>query len=307
MIFRVYCALFPDNCSPNSENQLLGEIEHWLHSWIRGISWDIEQDVAYCINNLLWHSTIDSGLNRLVEEKIKETVLATLNYRGSRAPYIFNDGLNEAAAPVDLKRKLLLNLTQLLDTVYLPRDNALKPEYRPLQSKKIKGTNTCHRALSELSFNASQAIRNKTIQAELIETLSRVWQLIREDSDPLVDAFGLGGSGQFFSTNEAGEVTLIVPERLHSRHEVKNFVSDALNSGEIDKSVREVKCSLCKNKNYTKFWHIKPSNIERHILTHFGIKTYRCLVPDCGTIFTTKDQLKKHIERRHPGSAEPMA
>ncbi|KAG8732415.1 hypothetical protein FRC11_013815 [Ceratobasidium sp. 423] len=77
----------------------------------------------------------------------------------------------------------------------------------------------------------------------------------------------------YFSTNAAGEMTLIVPY-LNSLEAVKDFLSDALNSKELARGVRVVKCSLCKNKKAAKFWNIKPSNLERHIKAHLGIKSY---------------------------------
>ncbi|CAE7159675.1 unnamed protein product [Rhizoctonia solani] len=441
VIFRVYCALFPGNGNHDSENRLLEDIKTWLHFWI---TWGIKRDVEYRINNTLWHSTIDSGLNQLVEDKMKKVVVNFLGFRSLSGLFTLND-LKKTSALIDLKLKLMLDLIKLLDTVDMPRDSTLNPGCRPLRSKKINGANTHHQALPELSFNESQpeATRNsqdflvdwkwiarqlwawllqitvimcgvnlfaprkdsvmcsmldeqlesmtkelehpkmaehlklerfskqlnalskkkpaiwsrnsnpwidichciaprlsvnswtaaskeneiyepnlyisfcsearevegawlgsaETIQSELIETLSRVWQSIRDD--PPVDLSGPGYCGRFFFTNGAGETTLILPERLSSSEEVKVFISDALSSGEIDKGVRHVKCSLCKNKRAARIWEIKPSNLERHICTHFGIKGYKCIVPDCSMQFTTKDQWKKHIEKKHPALAGP--
>ncbi|KAJ1306981.1 hypothetical protein OPQ81_007961 [Rhizoctonia solani] len=104
---------------------------------------------------------------------------------------------------------------------------------------------------------------------------------------------------QSFSVDEDGSIMLLVPDSLKTRKAVKRFISGAL--GELAKGGRNVKCSLCKLKkrNPNKLWDVKPSNLERHILAHLGIKDYEC--PICPTKFTTKDQMKKHIDKNHKG------
>ncbi|KAH7327713.1 hypothetical protein B0J17DRAFT_218539 [Rhizoctonia solani] len=113
-------------------------------------------------------------------------------------------------------------------------------------------------------------------------------------------------SGRYFSIDESGVVTLIVPGHLRDQQAVKDFIVEALNSGQLGKSVRKVKCSRCKNKKAKKFWDIKPSNLERHILAHLGIKCFYCPVYGCVSEFTTKDQRKKHVENKHPILAERL-
>ncbi|CAE6403401.1 unnamed protein product [Rhizoctonia solani] len=103
----------------------------------------------------------------------------------------------------------------------------------------------------------------------------------------------------FFSVGECGRMTLNVP-LLEDREAVKYFLKEAL--GHLDKKVREVKCSLCKNKKADKLWNVKPSNLERHILGHLGIKDYPCNT--CAIGFTTKDQLKKHTEKKHAADSQ---
>ncbi|CAE6464114.1 unnamed protein product [Rhizoctonia solani] len=99
----------------------------------------------------------------------------------------------------------------------------------------------------------------------------------------------------YFYTNEQGNITLDVPRFLKDRDAVKVFLENAL--AELGKSVRKVKCSLCKNNKAKKKWDVKPSNLERHILAHLGIKDNHC--SDCNESFTTKDQMKKHMTKKH--------
>ncbi|CAE6460612.1 unnamed protein product, partial [Rhizoctonia solani] len=67
-------------------------------------------------------------------------------------------------------------------------------------------------------------------------------------SDASVDAFSPDASenedatwdsGRYFSTDEAGVVTLIVPGHLKSQQAVKDFITSALSSGELGAGVRE--------------------------------------------------------------------
>ncbi|CAE6502151.1 unnamed protein product [Rhizoctonia solani] len=125
-------------------------------------------------------------------------------------------------------------------------------------------------------------------------------------SDASVDAFSPDASenedatwdsGRYFSTDEAGVATLIVPGHLKSQQAVKDFITSALSSGELGAGVREVKCSRCKNNKTKKSWDIKPSNLERHILAHLNIKCHICTI--CLDGFTTKDQMKKHMAKKH--------
>ncbi|CCO29219.1 hypothetical protein BN14_03224 [Rhizoctonia solani AG-1 IB] len=102
-----------------------------------------------------------------------------------------------------------------------------------------------------------------------------------------------------FSAEEGETWRLNVPD-LKTKDEVKHFLEIAL--PQLDKKVREVKCSLCEKKKVDKLWKVKPSNLERHILGHLGIKTFEC--PTCGALFTTKDQEKKHTEKKHTGLQE---
>ncbi|KDN40897.1 hypothetical protein RSAG8_07765, partial [Rhizoctonia solani AG-8 WAC10335] len=130
-------------------------------------------------------------------------------------------------------------------------------------------------------------------------------------SDVSVDACNPGDSEAeqatqdpraYFYTDEQGKITLDVPCSLKDRDAVKLFLGKALE--DLGKNARQVKCSLCKNKKANKEWHVKPSNLERHILAHLGIKDNQC--PECGEAFTTKDQMSKHIQKKHPGLAKRL-
>ncbi|KAG8694063.1 hypothetical protein FRC11_002446 [Ceratobasidium sp. 423] len=54
----------------------------------------------------------------------------------------------------------------------------------------------------------------------------------------------------------------MISRSLKTQEAVKDFITKALNSGQLDKGVRHVKCSLCENKKANKEWEIKPSNLE---------------------------------------------
>ncbi|KAG8690210.1 hypothetical protein FRC11_013146 [Ceratobasidium sp. 423] len=71
-----------------------------------------------------------------------------------------------------------------------------------------------------------------------------------------------GDSEQYFTADETGIPILMIPRCLESQEAVKDFITKALNSGQLDKGVRHVKCSGCKNKKTEKTWEIKPSNLE---------------------------------------------
>ncbi|KAF8749126.1 hypothetical protein RHS01_10327 [Rhizoctonia solani] len=109
------------------------------------------------------------------------------------------------------------------------------------------------------------------------------------------------GSGRYFYTAKDGQVSLFIPDHLRTLEDVKAFLASALNSGDLDRGTRRVRCSLCWNKRHKKdnLWEVKPSNLERHILAHLGIKCFHCRVNGCEGAFTTKDQLKKHTAKKH--------
>ncbi|CAE6464635.1 unnamed protein product [Rhizoctonia solani] len=100
----------------------------------------------------------------------------------------------------------------------------------------------------------------------------------------------------YFYPSAGGIPTLDVPRSLKTRRAVKRFLTSALET--LPKGVRGVKCSLCKKKKAGKVWNVKPSNLERHIFSHLGIKVFRCL--DCPITFTTNDQMRRHMEKNHP-------
>ncbi|KEP54161.1 hypothetical protein V565_021050 [Rhizoctonia solani 123E] len=135
-------------------------------------------------------------------------------------------------------------------------------------------------------------------------------QLPDTSSDASVDVYSLGDSDSeqfkgprpYFYIDAQGNITLDVPRSLKDRDAVKMFLEKAL--AELSKSVRMVKCSLCRNNKAKKDWHVKPSNLERHILAHLRIKDHHCT--GCKEEFTTKDQMTKHIKKKHPAMTEPM-
>ncbi|CCO32332.1 hypothetical protein RSOLAG1IB_04361 [Rhizoctonia solani AG-1 IB] len=102
-----------------------------------------------------------------------------------------------------------------------------------------------------------------------------------------------------FSAEEGGSWRLNIPD-LKTKDEVKHFLEIAL--PQLDKKVREVKCSLCERKKVDKLWKVRPANLERHILGHLGIKNFECST--CGALFMTKDQERKHTEKKHIGLQE---
>ncbi|KAG8700784.1 hypothetical protein FRC11_012662 [Ceratobasidium sp. 423] len=73
-------------------------------------------------------------------------------------------------------------------------------------------------------------------------------------------------AGRYFAIDEVGTPVLIVPRSLENQEAVKDFITKALNSGQLDKGVRRVKCSRCKNKKAEKLWEVKPSNLEASYL-----------------------------------------
>ncbi|CUA76320.1 hypothetical protein RSOLAG22IIIB_12206 [Rhizoctonia solani] len=106
----------------------------------------------------------------------------------------------------------------------------------------------------------------------------------------------------YFSEDTRGNIILNVPRTLENRDAVDSFLGQAL--PQLDKRVRRIKCSLCKNKKADRKWGVKPSNLQRHILAHLGIKDHHCLRFGCGETFTTKDQMIKHMKKKHPALAK---
>ncbi|CAE6484017.1 unnamed protein product [Rhizoctonia solani] len=135
----------------------------------------------------------------------------------------------------------------------------------------------------------------RSTQGSDTSSIASIDALDSEDDEELVT----GGSGRYFAVHENRIPTLLVPRSLKTPEDVKFFVASALASGELDKGVRRVKCSLCKNKKANKEWEIKPSNLERHIFNHSHIECYFCLIGGCTLGFTTKDQMNKHIAKKH--------
>ncbi|CUA76321.1 hypothetical protein RSOLAG22IIIB_12207 [Rhizoctonia solani] len=78
------------------------------------------------------------------------------------------------------------------------------------------------------------------------------------------------GSNAYFCKDTRGNITLNVSRTLENRDAVESFLEQAL--PQLDKSVRRIKCSLCKDKKADREWGVKPSNLRRHILAHLGIK-----------------------------------
>ncbi|EUC55650.1 hypothetical protein RSOL_125840 [Rhizoctonia solani AG-3 Rhs1AP] len=140
-----------------------------------------------------------------------------------------------------------------------------------------------------------------TLPSQLSDTSSDVSAgVLHSPDDSEVEQFQ--GSRPYFYTDAQGNVTLDVPRSLKDRDAVKLFLEKAF--AELSKSVRMIKCSLCNNNKVKKDWHVKPSNLERHILAHLRINDHHC--PGCKEAFITKDQMVKHIKKKHPALAVRM-
>ncbi|CUA67050.1 hypothetical protein RSOLAG22IIIB_02968 [Rhizoctonia solani] len=104
------------------------------------------------------------------------------------------------------------------------------------------------------------------------------------------------------STSSAGEactnpsVVMAVPDLNKTKEDVMSFVTDFLRG--LNKGVRRVACSRCRGEKRNKLWDIKPSNLTRHLFSHFQIKGFPC--DKCNRRFTTKHQLTLHLTKQHP-------
>ncbi|CAE6421089.1 unnamed protein product [Rhizoctonia solani] len=138
ILFRVYHALFPHDFDSTQNTSLVEEIKHRLQLWIHEHPGSILQEIVYRINTLLWHSTIDLGLDQFVEEKAREAVLIVVRERMS----LILDGDSEDDTPglamEKLKGELILLLTQLLAIAGASANKIPKLDKISLKSKNIK-------------------------------------------------------------------------------------------------------------------------------------------------------------------------
>ncbi|CUA75566.1 hypothetical protein RSOLAG22IIIB_11826 [Rhizoctonia solani] len=74
------------------------------------------------------------------------------------------------------------------------------------------------------------------------------------------EAESVQGSDAYFSKDTRGNIILNVPRTLENRDAVDSFLGQAL--AQLDKRVRRIKCSLCKNKKADRKWGVKPSNLQ---------------------------------------------
>ncbi|CAE6472714.1 unnamed protein product [Rhizoctonia solani] len=136
ILFRAYHALFPHNFESTQNSPLVEEIKLRLSLWINEHPEAILQEIIYRINNLLWHSTIDSGLYQFVEEKAKEAVLTVVL---ERMLPISNDDSDTNETPSlameKLKGEALLLLAQLLAIAGASADKIPKLNKILLKSK----------------------------------------------------------------------------------------------------------------------------------------------------------------------------
>ncbi|CAE6456261.1 unnamed protein product [Rhizoctonia solani] len=81
---------------------------------------------------------------------------------------------------------------------------------------------------------------------------------------------------------------------------IKHYVQDL--KQQLGKHVNTVICSLCflEPNRRTHTQNAKPSNLERHLFSHFGVKIFGCF--GCLEEFTTRDQAAKHAKGRHSSS-----
>ncbi|KAG8688583.1 hypothetical protein FRC11_005178, partial [Ceratobasidium sp. 423] len=89
---------------------------------------------------------------------------------------------------------------------------------------------------------------------------------------------------------------MIVPELHGTRQEITDFIEQFQKELDLFKRVlciKRVVCSRC-GKEYPS----KPSMLERHLHSHFGVKTYKCRVCEHAP-FTTRDQAVVHAWRSH--------
>ncbi|CEL58616.1 hypothetical protein RSOLAG1IB_12160 [Rhizoctonia solani AG-1 IB] len=145
------------------------------------------------------------------------------------------------------------------------------------------------------------------ISNELRDMMSLVWTTIRYDVsvdtyNPIALRVPVDQATQdqtFFSVGEDGIWTLNVPY-LKTRDEVKHYLQIAL--PQLGQGVRQIKCSMCEEKKRYRLCEAKASSLERHISLDLRIKSFEC--PICGARFVTKDQMNKHIEKKHTGLQE---
>ncbi|CUA75564.1 Putative phospholipid-transporting ATPase C24B11,12c [Schizosaccharomyces pombe 972h-] [Rhizoctonia solani] len=157
-------------------------------------------------------------------------------------------------APSDYSYRSTDNLVQGLSSLYVnPVDTSLSPDPDPSSQT------------SDTSSDISVDPCSEDFEAEPVQ-----------------------GSNAYFCKDTRGNITLNVPRTLKDRDAVDSFLEQAL--AQLDKRVRHIKCSLCKNKKADRDWGVKPSNlqvskksstsgpigahqiVQRHILAHLGIK-----------------------------------
>ncbi|CAE7050303.1 unnamed protein product [Rhizoctonia solani] len=151
----------------------------------------------------------------------------------------------------------------------------------------------------ELQANLVQQVglgRGDKISAEIQGRLSLIWGTIRDDDS---DANYIDSLSQdpthYWIYDESASPILHIPNFLSTQASIEKYVADALQV--LDQGVRKIRCSLCKDKGTSKLWDVKLPNLMRHVSTHFETKGYYC--PDCGRGFTTRDQRRKHMTKRH--------
>ncbi|CAE6528802.1 unnamed protein product [Rhizoctonia solani] len=139
ILFRVYYGLFPQDFDSAQGASLVEEIKHRLQLWIIERPGSALQEILYRANTLLWHSTIDLGLEQFVEEKTKEAVLTVIRDRISLILGACSDEDDTQNLTVKkLKGQAILLLTQLLAIAGASVNKIPKLDRMSLKSKNIK-------------------------------------------------------------------------------------------------------------------------------------------------------------------------
>ncbi|KAH7334795.1 hypothetical protein B0J17DRAFT_671571 [Rhizoctonia solani] len=174
-------------------------------------------------------------------------------------------------------------------------------DFEPMQSLAATLTTQSHLAFFSESAVIPDVPPLDTFYREDLE--ARSTPAATPDEGTFISQWLLGDPNASKSDFDSARTVLMkVPEQIKTQDEAMKFVREFV--GGLSKGVRRprVTCSMCRGCKRSKRWEARPSNLERHLLAHLGIKCFSC--KGCDKRFTTNDQLKRHSQKCHLNLAE---
>ncbi|CAE6425903.1 unnamed protein product [Rhizoctonia solani] len=253
VLFRVYDALFPHDFESTQNSSLVEEIKLRLSLSITEHPEAILQEIIFRINNLLWHSTIESGLDRFVEEKTKEAVLTVVL---ERMLPISNDGSDANETPSlamqKLKGEALLLLAQLLAIAGASADKIPKLNKMPLKSKAHYSESHPSGKPSELGFKKSPTVQaTKEFATDWYQWI--IYYLSHASLWLLITALDIGGVTLFAIRNNSITCTMIDEKLERVAYKMEQMTKSGYT--DLDRLVDELRVL---SKSHVAVWGKNP-------------------------------------------------